>query len=286
MTAIMLPAVQAARQAARRANCTNNMTQINLALQAYYAEKGHFPPAFVADKNGKPMHSWRVLLLPYLDQKAIYDQYDMNQPWNSPHNLALANQMPAIYRCPNNSSNTPGITNYAMLVGPKAISTGPQGRTKDEITHGLASTIIVAETTGNHINWLDPEGNLDVETMTFDLMENDGNEISSEDPNFVTVGFCDGQVHILSKTSDSRTIKSMTSIDGDSFQPTPKEEEPFSIEIETENPLVPMLRRGNTIPRRSGVGEAPTKFESSLTPKPPPQSSLTPVPNAACKFPK
>ena len=222
LAALLIPAVQGGREAARLANCQSNMKQIGFAMQMYHAKNGHYPPAFVADKDGKPMHSWRVLLLPYLGEQALYGQYRMNEPWNSPHNAALANRMPAVYRCPSANNIAPNVTNYAMLVGPNAISTGPKGRSKAEITDGLANTIAIVETTGNNINWLSPN-DLDAETMSFDLNENNGKEIGSNHPTAANVLFCDGNVRILTKGSDPDNIKAMTTIDGGE-QTTPEEE--------------------------------------------------------------
>ena len=222
LAALLIPAVQGGREAARLANCQSNMKQIGFAMQMYHTKFGHYPPAFVADKDGKPMHSWRVLLLPYLGEQALYDQYNMNEPWNSPHNMALANRMPAVYRCPSGAKSATNITSYAMLVGPNAISTGPKGRSNTEITDGLANTIMVVETDGNNINWLSPS-DLDVETKAFDLTENDGKEISSQHPSAANVLFADGSVRILTKGSDPDNIKAMTTING-AEQTTPDEE--------------------------------------------------------------
>ena len=72
LTALLLPAIQAAREAARRASCSNNLKQINLALLNYENAHKCFPPAYIPDEDGTPMHSWRVLILPYLEQNALY----------------------------------------------------------------------------------------------------------------------------------------------------------------------------------------------------------------------
>jgi prepilin-type processing-associated H-X9-DG protein len=169
------------------------------------------------------MHSWRVLLLPYLGEQGLYDQYDMNQPWDSPHNMALANLMPGIYCCPSDGTANAGITSYAMLVGPNSISTGPAGRAKNEITDGLSNTIMIAETTGGGFSWLDPRHELDVQTMSFDLTDSTGKEISSMHAGVANVLYCDGRVHSLSKFGvDPDVVKAMTTIDG-AEQPTPEE---------------------------------------------------------------
>lgn len=77
----LLPSVQSAREAARRASCSNNLRQIGLAMHNYHDKYNCFPPAFLPDENGKPKHSWRVLLLPFLDEKSLYAEYRFDEPW-------------------------------------------------------------------------------------------------------------------------------------------------------------------------------------------------------------
>ena len=84
LVALLLPAVQASREAARRAQCANNLKQIGLAFHNYHDAHKTFPPAYIPDKDGKPMHSWRVLILPYLEQQALYKRYNFDEPWDSP----------------------------------------------------------------------------------------------------------------------------------------------------------------------------------------------------------
>ena len=218
LTALLLPAVQAAREAARIAQCTNNLHQIGLALLSYESRYRQFPPAFIPDKNGKPMHSWRVLILPYLDRKDLYDQYRFNEPWDSPHNKALASQMPSIYVCPSEGLPANGRTSYAMLVGPHAFSTGPKGRTISEITDGTPNTIMVAEAADTHINWMEPR-DLDTEHMRFQTngSRNPGAknaEIFSRHPGGANVVFCDGHVQFIPASTDPKDVNAMTTIDG------------------------------------------------------------------------
>ena len=89
-----------AREAAVRAQCVNNEKQIMLAMHNYHDVNGSFPPAFSRGKDGKPLLSWRVLLLPFLDQKALYDQFHLDEAWDSPHNRALITKMPEVFQCP------------------------------------------------------------------------------------------------------------------------------------------------------------------------------------------
>jgi hypothetical protein len=97
---LLWPAVEAAREAARRSSCNCNLKQIGLGLQTYADAYKCFPPAYTTDATGNRMHRWRVLILPYVEQKALYAQYDFSEPWDGPHNRLLAKYMPPFYRCP------------------------------------------------------------------------------------------------------------------------------------------------------------------------------------------
>src|SRR5262249_19222538 len=73
--------------AARSAQCADNLRNLAMALQTYAAAKDHFPPPYTTDANGKPLHSWRTLILPYLDQAPVFDAIHRDEPWDSPTNL-------------------------------------------------------------------------------------------------------------------------------------------------------------------------------------------------------
>ncbi len=219
LAAMLLPAISAAREAARRAQCSNNLRQIGLAMHGYNAEYGCFPPAFIADEDGKPMHSWRVLLLPYLEQQVLYDQYDFDQPWDSPHNMALAALMPPIYRCPSASGGNPLATSYMMIVGPGTISDGPKSTGEEEIKDGLSNTIMLVEVTQSGTNW--PATNwmkprdLDAEKISYEINDGTASGIGSEHPGVANVLLCDGSVHSMGDWTDAELIKGMTTIAGD-----------------------------------------------------------------------
>jgi prepilin-type processing-associated H-X9-DG protein len=219
LVALMLPAVQAAREAARRITCTNSMKQITLAIHNYATKYKCFPPAYIPDKNGKPMHSWRVLILPFMEEGTLYKQYRFNEPWNSPHNRALASQMPRGYACPDVGPPGGSETSYAMIVGPHTISDGPTARTFAAIKDGMSNTIMVVEATDAHINWMEPR-DLDAKKMRFQIggdrnPNTTKNEVSSPHANGANVAFCDGSVRFLSGfDTDPKQLEAMTTIDG------------------------------------------------------------------------
>jgi hypothetical protein len=210
---LMLPARQFGPRGGRRNQCFYNQRQIAMALTNYEAVKGHFPPAFVADKNGKPMHSWRVLILPYLDRPDLFQAYDFNEPWDGPHNRLLADKMPSVFACPSNP-DAPSCTSYAMLVGPHAFSPGPTGRTVDEISaaDGASATLMLVEAADAKINWLEPR-DLNVEEMSFVINKN-SKEITSHHAGAAVVSYCDGRTSILNDDIKPETLKALTTVDG------------------------------------------------------------------------
>jgi len=88
-TALIVPFVRRdARPAARRTQCKNNLKQILYALHDYHDVHNAMPPAFTTDVEGRPLHSWRTLILPFLKQKQLYESIDLSKPWNHPANAA------------------------------------------------------------------------------------------------------------------------------------------------------------------------------------------------------
>jgi hypothetical protein len=212
--------IEPARANARRDTCVNHLKEIGLALHNYHDAKKHFPPAVLYGPDGKTPYSWRVALLPYLGETQLFNQYRFDEPWNGPHNLALAARMPEEYRCPRDPRpTTAGITSYAMLVGPHAASDGPTGRRLADITDGPDKTIMVVEVVGAGINWMEPR-DLDVEKMTFHIVHpgekptRKVTDISSAHPTVANVLFCNGIVLSLPDDIDPKLLEAMTTIDG------------------------------------------------------------------------
>ena len=147
----------ALREAARRLQCNNDMRQIALALRNYRQANGCFPPAYIADKNGKPMHSWRVLILPYLDEQALYKLYNFNEPWDGPNNKKLLASRPYGYSCPSDMdayTRRATCTSYVAVVGPKAAWPGKEPK---KLTGDLSQTIMLVESCNTDIQWTEPK---------------------------------------------------------------------------------------------------------------------------------
>ena len=151
-----------ARQAAIRSQCVNNEKQIGLAIHNYIAGHDSFPPAYTADKAGKPLLSWRVLILPYIEQDALYKEFHLDEPWDSPHNKALIAKMPATYRCPGESDDLAGQgkTRYLAPRGKATIFPGAETVKLRDVTDGTSNTIMVVEAGDVKRRRLDQAGRL------------------------------------------------------------------------------------------------------------------------------
>ena len=157
LLAVVLPVVRSAREAARREQCRNNLKQIGLALQGYHDAFGCFPPAAIVDKQGRPMLSWRVAILPYLGSAQRYSRFRLDEPWDSPHNLALVNDRPDVYACPSDPDLKPGMTGYQVVVGADTVFP-PDFRPVRiaDVTDGTSNTLAVGETR-RVVPWTKPE---------------------------------------------------------------------------------------------------------------------------------
>jgi hypothetical protein len=144
---LLLPAIQKVREAATRTKSQNNMKQIGLAFHNYESAYGYLPSDVMDKKTGKPLLSWRVVLLPYIEQENLYRQFKMDEPWDSEHNKPLSAQLPAIYAMPNQDPEEikKGITHYRSFQGNGAMMDNKKRRTFVSVSDGTSNTIMVAE---------------------------------------------------------------------------------------------------------------------------------------------
>ena len=133
----------------------NNLKQLALAMHNYQDRNFHFPPAVLMGPDGKTPHSWRIEMLPYLDQQALYDQYRMNEPWDSENNKRVLEQMPEQFRSPFDDPKSSN-SGYYVFVGPGTMFEGKEGIKIQEITDGTSNTLMVVEAKRN-IPWTKPD---------------------------------------------------------------------------------------------------------------------------------
>lgn len=203
----MLPSVTAARAAARRAQSVNNMKQIGLAFHNFHSANDRFP-GNILSKTGKPLLSWRVAILPYIEQQGLYEQFHRDEAWDSPHNKKLIEKMPQILVVPN-ARLKPGATSYFVLDGPETIMTSTGEGTKvSQITDGTVNTILVVEAKRD-IPWTKPD---DIE---FDAEKAEQlPELGGYFEGGFNALFADGSVRFIKKTIDLTTFKALTTKSG------------------------------------------------------------------------
>ena len=209
MVALLVPAIMQSREAARRSMGKNNLKQIILAFHNYHDVHKHFPPAVFMGPDGKTPHSWRVAILPYLDQQLLYDEYHLDEPWDSEHNKKVLAKMPAVFRNPN-ADGDPNNSSYFGVVGKNTAFGNKAGVRIRDITDGTSNTIAVVEAKRD-IPWTKPED-----------IQYDGKKL----PKFggfhqggYYVALCDGAVRFIAEYIDPKTLKILLEInDG---QPLP-----------------------------------------------------------------
>ncbi|EMI20179.1 protein containing DUF1559 [Rhodopirellula maiorica SM1] len=145
LVGLLLPAVQAAREAARRMTASNSMKQIGLAMHNHHAAFRTLPDRAIRDADGKPLLSWRVKILPFIEQQELYSQFHLDEPWDSEHNLKLLPQMPETYVDPSVPAE-PGYTVFQLPVGEETLFPEQGERKFRDVLDGLSNTIMVVET--------------------------------------------------------------------------------------------------------------------------------------------
>jgi hypothetical protein len=195
----------------------NNLKQIALACHNYHDTFGSFPPAAVYSKDGKPLLSWRVAILPYLEGDALYRQFKLDEPWDSAHNKRLLKQMPPVYAAPVPVSGVlPGRpegkqalqteTYYQGFVGEGAVFEGKEGIRMAEIRDGTSNTLLVVEG-GEPVPWTKPQD------LSFDRRK-PLPKLGGLFPEIFYAALCDGSVHGLKKKLDEQTLRALITRNG------------------------------------------------------------------------
>jgi prepilin-type processing-associated H-X9-DG protein len=189
--------IQKPTSASARVQSQNNLKQIALAMHNFHSVYNHFPAAAIYDRSGKPLLSWRVQLLPFLEANDLYQQFHLDEPWDSEHNKKLLDKMPRVYRAVGGEEPT-HKTHYQVFVGKGTVFEGKKGIKIPDILDGTSNTILAAEA-ATPVPWTKPED------LPYDpnkplpklggLFENGFN-----------VAMCDGSVRFLSNKVTPRTL--------------------------------------------------------------------------------
>jgi prepilin-type processing-associated H-X9-DG protein len=200
LVAAMLPAIQKVRSSANRAQSSNNLKQMALAMHNYLDVYKTFP-AHASYKDGKPLLSWRVHILPFIEQDHLYRQFHLDEPWDSEHNRKLIAQMPKVYASPDSRVSSEHKTVYLVPVGKDTIfPPSKEGMKISHITDGTSNTILIVEAADKSaVIWTKPD---DLEVK----QKNPLAGLNGEDRKGFNAAFADGSVRYLSLSINPQTL--------------------------------------------------------------------------------
>ena len=181
-----------------------------MAVANYRSANGErYPPAFVLGRDGRPWHSWRVLILPFIEQDSIFKRYKMDEPWDGPNNRQLADPMPRTFGFPVRGKKGSVVANYLAVVGAETMWQGAKSRTS-EPKDGAANTILIAENFGLDVHWMEPR-DLNFADMSFELQKPDGISSRYKVP---AVAMADTTIRTLQPGLDPNVLRAMLTADG------------------------------------------------------------------------
>jgi len=210
------------QMALQRSQSVNDLKVLLLAMLYYENAHECFPPSASYSPEGKPLLSWRVHLLPYIDKACsgfsdhqqgvetrLYEQFHLNESWDSPHNRTLIAKMPGGYRLPGSTLTDKGRTNYVVVVGPETVFNGPKGTGISEITDGTSNTIMIVECDDEHASiWTTPDD------LPFDRT-NPARGLGGHFGGGFNAAMCDGSVQFVSLPQPVEILRAMFTKAGD-----------------------------------------------------------------------
>ncbi len=182
------------------------MKQILLAFHNYHSANGHFPALANFGSDGLPKLSWRVALLPFLDENELFNEFRQDEPWDSLHNKALIERMPAVFQTPDSPAPA-GMTRIRGFAGKGAMFEGTRGIGLEEVTDGTSNTVLIANAR-NAVPWTQPG----------ELPFGEGQplpDLAANDPRGYTLGMADGSVRRLPKTEGRLLARIITRAGGE-----------------------------------------------------------------------
>jgi len=223
-----LDALDASREQGMKKATENNMKRIMLALHKYHGTRKTYPPAFTS-KDSKPLLSWRVAILPNLDQESLYEEFHLDEPWDSEHNKTLIAKMPDVYRAPT-SQHKDGRTVYLTPRGDRTAFPGEKAISYQQVIDGLSNTVALVEINDDFaIPWTqpddwsfdpdDPSDGVRTKSRLRTSLERDA--VRKVKPQFgghyaggFNAAFCDGSVTFISDKISDANVKSVFTRDG------------------------------------------------------------------------
>ena len=200
--------------------CRNNLKLLAIALASYKEAKGTLPPAYLTDASGKPILSWRVAILPFMEISGLYSSIDLSKAWDDPANRSVTATLQYYLQCPSGHSDG-ATTEYFAIVGPQTAWPGARGRSISVSGDGTSKTILLIECHSKAVNWAEPRD------LTFDeAVDLLSNPVPRDDGHFVNngffyksgrgrfVAFADGSVLFLKRPLDRKLAAALLTING------------------------------------------------------------------------
>ena len=230
--------VMEALEASHRSSCKCFLKQFGLALHNYHDTYGSFPPAFVLGPDGRKWHSWRVLILPFLECQPLYAEYRFDEPWDGPNNRKLLAKMPVIFACPSRPrtatadllatmsfgllaceghsvSAQDGNASFAAVLGKDCVFRGTVPVKTSEITDGTSNTVLIGESNRTKIPWTKPE---DID-IAFHSTLGDPKGFSSHHDHGCHFLMGDGTVKFIPDTVPQKTVDAVFTRNGGEVVP-------------------------------------------------------------------
>ena len=223
---MLLPAIQREWDAVRKAaiqdtkwdaackfKCTGNEKQIILALHEYYDKYGAFPPLYTVDGEGRPLHSWRVLILPFISREALYNQIRLDEPWDSEYNRQFHDTFISTYYCPGCELEAHGRKNnctYSVIAGEVFVPAKKAGQITGKdygaISDERNNTIAIIEVQ-EPFCWMDPTADVTLDELVKGI--NGAGRVGSSHSGGCTVGLLDCVVIFIPDTFDTNSLRAM-----------------------------------------------------------------------------
>ena len=205
---LLLPIRRSAPAAARRMGCSNNLKRIALALRNYESTYQSLPPAYTVDSSGNRLQSWRVLILPFLEEQQLYDSIDLNRRWDDPANAEAGSRMPSVYSCPSTLAES-NETTYKAIVTIDSCFPHAEARRLSEITDALYNTAMLIESSpATAVHWMSPND------ADIDFVVGFGPETQFAHQSGTHMAFADGAVVFLIDNASESLRRALVSVNG------------------------------------------------------------------------
>jgi Protein of unknown function (DUF1559) len=136
----------------------DRLKQLGIAMHNFHEVNKHFPPAVFRDKEGKALLSWRVHILPFLEENDLYHEFHLNEPWDSEHNKKLIEKIPAAFAAADKKLRSQGTTTIVVPVGKQTIFGSREGTAIKDVTDGLSSTVLILDVPDSKaVVWTKPD---------------------------------------------------------------------------------------------------------------------------------